>query len=72
MEILNFISHSNHNVTIYIKENTIVQMTKLRNFYLDFPSLTITTYSSSELTPTRSEIQVFYFKNKVYLVCFFL
>ena len=58
MEILNFISHSNHNVTIYIKENTIVQMTKLRNFYLDFPSLTITTYSSSDDNPTRSEIQI--------------
>ena len=57
MEILNFISHSNHNVTIYIKENTIVQMTKLRNFYLDFPSLTITTYSSSDDNPTRSELR---------------
>ena len=68
MEILNFISHSNYNITIYVKENTIVKMTKLRNFYLDFPSLTITTYSSSELTPTRSEIQVFYFKNEAFKI----
>ena len=67
MEILNFISHSNYNITIYVKENTIVKMTKLRNFYLDFPNLTITTYSSSELTPTRSEIQVFYFFMKFIL-----
>ena len=58
MEVLNFISHSNYNVTIYIKENTSIGMTKLRNFYLDFPSIKITTYSDSGLTPARSKIQI--------------
>ena len=58
MEILNFISHSNHNVTIYIKENTVVYMTKLRNFYLDFPSLIFTTYSDSSSTPGRTRIEI--------------
>ena len=58
MEILNFISHSNHNVTVYVKENTVVYMTKLRNFYLDFPSLKFTTYSDSSSIPARASIEI--------------
>ena len=60
MEILNFISHSNYNVTIYVKENTSIEMTKLRSFYLDFPSIKITTYSDCGLTPSRAKIQILY------------
>ena len=58
MEILDFVSHSNHNVTIYVKENTVIYMTKLRNFYLDFPSLTLTTYSDSSSIPGRASIEI--------------
>ena len=58
VEILNFISHSKHNVTVYIKENTTVFLTSSRNFYLDFPSLTFTTYSDSAASPLRSKIDI--------------
>ena len=58
MEILNFISHSNHNVTIYIMENNLIYMTNLRNFYIDFPNIQITTYSSTQNTPMRAIIQI--------------
>ena len=58
MEILNFISHSNHNVTVYIKENTVLYMTNSRNFYLDFSSLTFTTYSDSAATPARAKFEI--------------
>ena len=58
MEILNFISHSKHNVTVYIKENTVIYMTSSRNFYLNFPSLTFTTYSNSGATPSRAKIEI--------------
>ena len=58
MEVLNFISHSNYNVTIYVKENTSIGMTKLRNFYLDFPSIKIMTYSDCRLIPSRAKIQI--------------
>ena len=58
MEVLNFISHSNKNVTIYIKEGSVISMTNLRNFYIDFPNMVITTYSSTENTPSRASIQI--------------
>ena len=58
MEVLNFISHSNKNVTIYIKEGSVISMTNLRNFYIDIPYFTITTYSSTENTPLRATIQI--------------
>ena len=58
MEVLNFISHSNKNVTIYIKEGSVISMTNLRNFYIDFPNMVITTYSGTENTPLRASIQI--------------
>ena len=58
VEIINFISHSNYNVTILIKEGTINYMTKLRNYFLDFPNLLFATYSETGLAPARAQINI--------------
>ena len=39
MEVLNFISHTNKNVTIYIKEESVVPVATLTNYYIDFPNI---------------------------------
>ena len=39
MEVLNFISHTNKNVTIYIKEESFIPVATLTNFYIDFPNI---------------------------------
>ena len=51
-------SHSNKNITIYILENSLIYMTNLRNFFIDFPNIVITTYSSTENAPQRATIQI--------------
>ena len=58
MEILNFFSHSNQNITIYIKERTIISISKFRNFYIDIPNIQLDTYSETDLTPLRARIQI--------------
>ena len=58
MEILNYFSHTNYNITIYIKENTSVTLTNLRNFYLDIPNLEYKTYSDTGYAAKNASITI--------------
>ena len=58
MEILNYFSHTNYNITIYIKENTSVTLTNLRNFYLDIPNLEYKTYSDTGYAAKSASITI--------------
>lgn len=55
-EILNYFSHSDKEITIYLKENTNVYLEDELNYLLNMTSVTITSYSEVTTTAERATL----------------
>lgn len=58
LEILNFWAHSSSNLTIYVMENTIVNIEQGYNFIINITSVTISSYSATSSSPAKSTLYV--------------
>ena len=55
-EIINQYSHSNYNISVYIKENTQLMITKDISYFINITSVSISSYSNSLSTPNSATI----------------
>jgi hypothetical protein len=58
LELLNIRAHSESNIVIYVKENTIVNMQLGYNYIANITSVTIESYSDSSSTPAKATLYV--------------
>ena len=57
-EVLNQYSHSNNNISIYIKENTELKITKEMAYFINITSVSISSYSNSSSSPKYAQISI--------------
>jgi hypothetical protein len=59
VEIFNYFSHSESNITIYLAENTIHKLTHEGNFIMNLDTVAIKTYSpAGNETPSKATLEI--------------